>query len=201
MLPAITRRTALASSLALLGGLRIAYHNTNTTSASSLAQNYLNSFRNMTTFSAPTAAGTLAAAPQIAPRRWYERGHAFYPGFLRSFHSFSFSNYHDYDHMGFSDLRVINEDRVEPNSGFPTHPHANAEIFSYIISGELTHKDSMGNIETLKRGDLQFTRAGSGVSARTLFLSATPMLMFSPTSRSDTLSTTITSPRRSTLHR
>lgn len=65
--------------------------------------------------------------------------------------------------MSFGPLRVINEDRVAPRSGFPTHPHANAEIFSYILDGELTHKDSIGNIETLKRGEIQFTSAGKGV--------------------------------------
>lgn len=65
--------------------------------------------------------------------------------------------------MSFGPLRVINEDRVAPTTGFPTHPHANAEIFSYIIEGELTHRDSMGNVETLRRGEVQFTSAGTGI--------------------------------------
>lgn len=95
-------------------------------------------------------------------RRWWQRGNANH-GWLRTSHTFSFASYYDPSYMSFGPLRVINEDRVAPKTGFPTHPHANAEIFSYILSGELTHKDSLGNIETLRRGEVQFTSAGKGV--------------------------------------
>lgn len=102
------------------------------------------------------------ALTQAVARRWWQRGSANH-GWLRSFFSFSFAGYYDPSFMSFGPLRVINEDRVSPRTGFPTHPHANAEIFSYVLDGELTHKDSMGNIEILKRGEVQFTSAGSGV--------------------------------------
>jgi riboflavin-specific deaminase-like protein len=104
----------------------------------------------------------MAASTQAIARRWWHRGSANH-GWLRSFFTFSFANYYDPSFEGFSNLRVINEDRVAPQTGFPTHAHSNAEIFSYIVSGELTHKDSMNNVETLKRGEVQFTSAGSGI--------------------------------------
>jgi quercetin 2,3-dioxygenase len=79
-------------------------------------------------------------------------------------HTFSFAGYQDRRFTQFHSLRVINEDRVEASEGFGTHPHANAEIFSYVVSGRLSHRDSIGNKEVLQRGDVQFTSAGSGIS-------------------------------------
>jgi redox-sensitive bicupin YhaK (pirin superfamily) len=84
-------------------------------------------------------------------------------GWLHSRHTFSFGNYFDPDQMGFRALRVINDDGVEPGQGFGEHPHRDAEIFSYVLEGELQHKDSMGNGRVIKAGDLQYISAGSGV--------------------------------------
>ncbi|RHZ54136.1 pirin family protein [Aspergillus thermomutatus] len=111
---------------------------------------------------------------KIALRRSGERGYAEHGGWLKTYHTFSFADYYDHRFLNFGCLRVLNEDRVAARNGFPLHPHRDAEIFSYILNGELTHRDSMikkgaegaqgKQFYRMRRGDVQFTTGGTGIA-------------------------------------
>jgi redox-sensitive bicupin YhaK (pirin superfamily) len=128
---------------------------------------FSSSFRNIfsSALSKPTARAMSSATPasmKITKRPWSHRGHADHD-WLYTYHTFSFASYYDPRHESWGPLRVINEDRVKAGTGFGTHSHAEFLIFSYIVSGTLEHRDSMGNLENLKRGQVQFTSAGTGI--------------------------------------
>lgn len=157
---AATLIAILAVVLALSSTLRSVFPKSFSKATSSFTSNIAR--RTMTTIDGTNGHANGAANLKITKRPWNARGHADH-GWLYSYHTFSFASYYDPDHAEFGPLRVINEDRVEKGTGFGTHSHAEFLIWSYIVNGELEHKDSMGNLEKLRRGEVQFTSAGTGI--------------------------------------
>lgn len=113
----------------------------------------------------------------ISIRKAHERGSASF-GWLKSKHTFSFGHYYDANHMGFSALRVINDDLVAPAAGFDTHGHRDMEIISYVLEGSIEHKDSTGNVQTLPAGEFQLMSAGKGIFHSEFNASKTENLRF-----------------------
>lgn len=160
--------------------LNIFSHNKDTTTATT-SPTYLTTTNSQPMLKSTTTATTNTAKmvksllqhAKITPHRSSERGHSDH-GWLNTYHSFSFAGWYNPKFNNFGSLRVLNEDRVRANSGFPTHPHRDFEIFSYILSGELTHRDSMlkkgaeggqsDRFYRMHRGDVQFTTGGTGIS-------------------------------------